>query len=264
VQKRPSKSYAAWAKNIIREYIMNEYKEVTDYETSFQKNRTGEKTETLRCAAFKRACENRDFEISNFWKRALYFGGFIAIIFNGYVNILTGKNADAVKASPLDLYLILLGIIFSVAWLLAIKGSKQWQENWEQHINKLEDEITGPLYKTIYCEGERLYSVSKICKMLAWIIIGVWVFIFFKYLYKNWGMLKNTLSNWDTKIFVIFPILITVIVVLAAFFSCICQTKNGKLYKQYKQDEKNKNKQTGRFYQKTPKNNNASGKDEKR
>jgi uncharacterized membrane protein len=227
----------------------------SEYDILFNKHEAGEKAEKLREAAFKRACENRDFEISNFWKRALYFGGFIAIIFNGYVNTVVVKNADTTKKTYLDLLLIVLGIIFSVAWLLAIKGSKQWQENWEQHINKLEDEITGPLYKTIYCEGKRLYSVSKICNMLAWIIIIVWALLLFKYLYKNFGALKCSLSICETIIFVILPIIVVAVAIV--LFHIKCQTKKGKLYKQYKQDEekkqpmkKNKKENAGKFYQK--------------
>lgn len=63
------------------------------------------------------------------------------------------------------LILISLGLIFSVAWTLAISGSKHWQENWEKHIDILEDYITGPLYKTIYY-SKLFYSVSKVNKSL--------------------------------------------------------------------------------------------------
>lgn len=39
-------------------------------------------------------------------------------------------------------------------------ASKFWQENWENHIDLLEDYVTGPLHK-IYSAGES-FSVSKI------------------------------------------------------------------------------------------------------
>ncbi|MGH8568044.1 MAG: hypothetical protein ACREXU_08475, partial [Gammaproteobacteria bacterium] len=29
------------------------------------------------------------------------------------------------------------------------RGSKFWQENWENHVDLLEDQIMGPLYKTV-------------------------------------------------------------------------------------------------------------------
>jgi hypothetical protein len=106
------------------------------------------KNDKKRKAALKRAWENRDFEIDKFWTRSAYFWGFIALIFGAYIGVTTEKYASQTETMHLDLYLILLGGIFSLAWLLVIKGSKRWQENWEAHIDKLEDGITGPLYKT--------------------------------------------------------------------------------------------------------------------
>jgi hypothetical protein len=38
--------------------------------------------------------------------------------------------------------------VFSVAWHCVNKGSKYWQENWENHVELLEDQVFGPLYKT--------------------------------------------------------------------------------------------------------------------
>jgi hypothetical protein len=123
--------------------------------------------------ALKRAWETRNFEIDKFWTRVAYFWGFIALIFGAYITIITKENGKAIDMH-LDLYLVLLGLIFSVAWLLVIYGSKSWQKNWEEHINKLEDSITGPLYKTIYCTRKPYYSVSGINRILAWTVIGVW------------------------------------------------------------------------------------------
>jgi hypothetical protein len=218
----------------------NTYPKVTDneYAASFGIGEPDKEAKALREAAFKRACENRDFEIGNFWKRSLYFGGFIAIIFNGYVEVATGKSSGNIKPAYLDLYLILLGIIFSTAWILAIKGSKQWQENWEEHIDKLEDAITGPLYKTIYYNRTRLYSVSKICKVLVWIVFGVWIFLFLLYIYENCGVLKGFFCKLETIIFVILPILAVTGVILVMFLTSICQSEKGTIYKEHKKTTK--------------------------
>jgi hypothetical protein len=129
--------------------------------------------------ALKRAWETRNFEIDKFWTRVAYFWGFIALIFGAYITVITEKNGKAIDIH-LDLYLILLGGIFSVAWLLVIRGSKCWQKNWEEHINRLEDSITGPLYKTIYSTRKPYYSVSGINYILAWAVIGVWIILFFQ------------------------------------------------------------------------------------
>jgi hypothetical protein len=98
------------------------------------------------------------------------------LIFGAYIAVITEETGKALDMH-LDWCLILLGAIFSVAWLLVIYGSKSWQKNWEEHINKLEDRVTGPLYKTIYCTKKPYYSVSKINEILAWAVIGVWVIL---------------------------------------------------------------------------------------
>jgi hypothetical protein len=43
--------------------------------------------------AFNKAWEVRNFEIDKFWQRSAYFWGFIALIFGGYVGIVTGESA---------------------------------------------------------------------------------------------------------------------------------------------------------------------------
>jgi hypothetical protein len=176
-------------------------------ETEEEKN---EKQEKKRKAALKRAWANRDFEINKFWTRSTYFWGFIALIFGAYITVTTEKYSSQTKAMHLDLYLILLGGIFSAAWLLVIKGSKRWQENWEAHIDKLEDAITGPLYKTVYCTRSRFFSVSNINAFLAWIVIITWCWLFIMYILGNIEPFKM-FFNWLLSIqkewlFIIAPI----------------------------------------------------------
>ena len=66
------------------------------------------------------------------------------------------------------LVLACLGFIFSVAWILVNKGSKHWQENWENHIDLLEDSVTGPLHK-IYKHNVS-YSGSKVNLHLSYVV----------------------------------------------------------------------------------------------
>lgn len=166
--------------------------------------------------AFKKAWETRNFEIDKFWQRSMFFWGFLVFIFGGYFKVVTEKNTSEVMY--LDYYMILLGIIFSVAWLLVICGSKRWQENWEKHIDYLEDEITGPLYKTLYYKGNYYYSVSGINQILAVVIIVIWVFLLIQYFFCKWCIIKIIFkfSNDNIKEFVLLflPFVCTVICIM--------------------------------------------------
>ncbi|WP_298782677.1 hypothetical protein [uncultured Polaribacter sp.] len=141
--------------------------------------------------AYQKAWENRDFEINKFWTRAAYFWGFIVLIFGGLITLLTSDNSEKAIDLRLDLYLISLGLLFSIAWYLVMKGSKSWQENWEAHIDFLENFISGPLYKTIHYKGNRFYSVSKINELLALLVILVWLSFFTQYYSENFTICLN-------------------------------------------------------------------------
>jgi len=209
------------------------YKKVDDYEKRLG---IGHDIPRLK-AAFEKAWDIRNFEIDKFWQRSAYFWGFIAFIFGGYVYSITCESSCIVKEMYLDLYIILLGSIFSVAWLLVIKGSKRWQDNWEAHIDKLEDEITGPLYKTLFYKGKWFFSVSKINERLAWVVITVWFFLFIRYIFDNCKMFKNMLecfSQFKIIIFVIIPIIAAIVFII--LLPIKCQTAKGKI----KADLKNK------------------------
>jgi hypothetical protein len=58
-------------------------------------------------------------------------------------------NAYQKEKTHLSLVVTGLGLVLSAAWYLANRGSKQWQENWENHVDLLEYEVKGPLYKTV-------------------------------------------------------------------------------------------------------------------
>jgi hypothetical protein len=156
------------------------YSVLTDNEYA-EKFGLNAKNKKKQSEAFKKAWENRNFEIDKFWTRSAYFWSFIVLIFGAYISITTGDHSSKPEIRYLVLYLILLGIIFSVAWLLVIKGSKRWQVNWEAHIEKLEDAITGPLYKIIYCTNQCFFSVSKINEILASVVIGIWILLLIQY-----------------------------------------------------------------------------------
>jgi hypothetical protein len=132
---------------------------------------------------------------------------FIAAVFGAYGAVQTGNSPRIRETIPyIELYLVLLGIIVSVAWLLVSKGSKFWQENWEAHIDRLEDAITGPLHKTVYTKGKNAFSVSKINEMLAWVVIVVWGLLLYNF-FANW----NFIRTWHQLVYIVLAALCIVV-----------------------------------------------------
>ena len=117
-------------------------------------------TQTRQYRAWEKAWEIRTFEIEMYWKRATYFWAFQIALFAGYGAFIDGNSIQSFIGA---VGFAFLGVLLACCWVLVNKGSRFWQENWEAHIDELENEITGPLYKTIMMRGEEpSYSVSKI------------------------------------------------------------------------------------------------------
>src|SRR5260370_35684849 len=69
-----------------------------------------------------------------------------------------------------------LGFLLSLGWYLVNRGSKYWQENWERHVDLLETNEIGPLYKTTISPeefplfrfwGGYPYYVTKINQLIS-------------------------------------------------------------------------------------------------
>ncbi|MGJ5205040.1 RipA family octameric membrane protein [Bradyrhizobium sp. HKCCYLR20261] len=127
--------------------------------------------------ALSRAYEQRTFEIEHYWKRATFFWGFQAAIFVAF-GFVWKEPAGPTQSGLLVLSLSSLGILTALANYLSARGSKFWQENWEKHIDMLEDAFEGRLYKTVWLsDGVREYSVSKVNLTLSSYFILFWLIV---------------------------------------------------------------------------------------
>jgi len=137
--------------------------------------------------ALKQALDIRKFEIELYWKRAAYFWTFIGATMAGFLAV---QASSADNKQDLSIILSCLGLVFSFGWFCVNRGSKYWQENWEKHVDVLEDCITGPLYKVVMSRneiekyGEKAIhlitgaspiSVSKINQIISAYVFILWV-----------------------------------------------------------------------------------------
>jgi len=134
--------------------------------------------------AYERAWDARKFEIDNYWKRTTYFWAFQVTSFTAYLAVINSNSYTTVPSkNPEILYCIIaIGFITAMSWSLINIGSKFWQRHWEKYIDILEDEITGPLYKTIYAhKSKRTFSVSKLNEMISRFFVVIWLILGLKY-----------------------------------------------------------------------------------
>ncbi len=141
--------------------------------------------------ALMQALDIRKFEIELYWKRATYFWTFIAATMAGFIAI---QASDASSKTDLSVILACLGAVFSFGWVCVNRGSKYWQENWEKHVDVLEDSVVGPLYKVVMsrneltkCREKAIHlitgpspiSVSKVNQIISVYVFALWLCLLF-------------------------------------------------------------------------------------
>lgn len=192
-------------------------------------------------SAYNVASDIRKFEIGLFWQRALFFWGFITVTYTAYFSVLKEFYKEECGARihgtfPL-VVLSALGLFFCFSWLLSSKASKHWQENWENHLDLLENDVTGPLYKIYQTKS---YSVSKIAIAAGWTVsflaYGLLIFEFA-------NLMKRILGKKDSfplALALLFAVLVPLCLFAYSRFVLGNLTNNGEIEfkrKRYKEFE---------------------------
>lgn len=154
-----------------------------------------------RKAALDRAYAMRTFEIDLYWRRALYFWGFQTAIFAA-VGLTWKSSSDSNTPDAIPPALAVLGVLVAIAHYLLASGSTFWQRNWESHIDWLEDEFEGALYKTVWLsDGKRSRSPSQLNQTLLAMFVMFWFFcLLVSTPIWNWvsGYILDSSSGWNT------------------------------------------------------------------
>lgn len=185
--------------------------------------------------ALARAQAVRDFEITLYWSRTNYFWGFqVAIMamsglllgpaLGGGVSerlaqSVTPENEALILSLVLSA-LCLLGLFVSVVWTWMLEGAKFWQDNWERHIDILEDAVHGPLYKTYFVptsKHERPTSVTKSNSIIARAFALFWGSLALLPMWLVWSSIDSVLK----------ADMITVPLALLLYFFVVAAAKQG-------------------------------------
>lgn len=159
---------------------------------------------------------NRLFEVDLYWKRALFFWGFIASAFVAFATLhSTGSGYSIVIAC--------FGVICSLIWSLGNRGGKYWQEYWEEKVEEVEDEITGPIFidnepgnrKTKFSWlASQKFSVSKLAIALSDYVCILWLLIVLQQVIYILWIFDNRTKNIFIGAFVIFTAIYGILVIV--------------------------------------------------
>lgn len=175
---------------------------------------------------YEKILELRKFEIENFWKRALFFWGIIAIIYAGYFSM---------KSEDYPIIIALVGFLFNVIFSLSIRGSKYWQENWETRASEYEKENHFVLFEKNKVEYEERhfftipyrFSVSKLTMLLSDLSTLLWLSLWIKEIIFFCKKVCESIHNSTSLLEPVFLILVQFILII--YFSLFF--KYGKVKK---------------------------------
>jgi|GEM_PF-6284359 len=160
-----------------------------EYKDAF-KGKFFDKQQSVHFAAFQQAVASREFEIDLYWKRAAYCWTFNAASFAGFFTLLTVDTCKLPDKRFFAFTVACIGLLFTLAWFFVNKGSKFWQENWENHTALLAPPIVGPLFSKVLHRRNKgiksiirfvhptrpsAISVSKINQWVSFYVIVIWL-----------------------------------------------------------------------------------------
>ena len=73
-----------------------------------------------------------------------------------------------------------------MTWYFVNRGSKYWQQNWEHHVDLLEDDVYGPIYKVVVENddtrfwnlwGAFPFSVSKLNQTVSLYLVAIFILL---------------------------------------------------------------------------------------
>jgi len=150
--------------------------------------------ERKRREAYDKAHDIRKFEIEMYWRRSAYLWTLHGAALAGLALILSTVTlsedclrpaSETTEKCNLDWVRLVVivaiwcfGTFTAFVWLLLLRGAKFWQNNWERHVDFLEDQISGALYKTYpVTKFDAPYSVSKLNELMAGFTLLMWILI---------------------------------------------------------------------------------------
>lgn len=176
----------------------------------------------------------RKFEIENFWKRALFFWGTLALVLIAY-----SKNDLGHKYQPIISF---IGLLYNIVFSLSLRGSKYWQEHWEvmatayenkNNFSLVNEASYEPNFKSFFTYPYR-FSVSKLTMLLSDSTVLMWFMLWLKDIISL-ALSKDQLKDHLFANLYVILFHVVILIYWAFFFSY------GKVYHKRKKKEILKN-----------------------
>lgn len=165
---------------------------------------------------YKTLWKCRDFEISTLWQRSVMLGTFLVLAYCGYgallLKVSEGVGCQWNAFNLLAIGVAAFGIVLSALWVMMMKGSKAWYEQYEgtlyyfqEHCKEavadaaatliglkasshpdVKDETMQKIDNSLLSAKAGGYSVSKLATMIGIVSFVGWILICVAHLVAIW------------------------------------------------------------------------------
>lgn len=190
----------------------------------------GKKLTKLRKEALANAIARCDNEHELVWRKATFFWALFAVVFASYgvaLKSLESHTYDSITSSTFLVCIASLGIYTATAWVYVLKSARFWYKCYERHIQYLEDEHQGKLYKTfshLYpfgwldkIMGFNPISSSKVEQQLGILITGFWALVLVKsFSIFHFFIIQYSMENGIAQLLHVYFIDVSIVIAMIA------------------------------------------------
>lgn len=186
---------------------------------------------------WKEANARRDFELSHLWHRSVLLTALIVVICTSYAGLVSkfldiNAGVEKIVLNEIAGFVTLVGLIFSLVWVMMGKGSKAWFEIQEKRIIDIEDKLFGAdldgykmgddcslktIDSCIFSTNAGKYSVSRLNIFIGIAMSIIWIVLFA----IHFGKVVNELMD-NCNCVHCWIAMAMIILFLAIFITAIC------------------------------------------
>lgn len=147
---------------------------------------------------WREANAHRDFELSHLWQRSILLTALIVVICTSYAGLVSkfldvNVGIDKIVLNEIAGFVTLVGLVFSLVWVMMGKGSKSWFEIQEERIKGIEKKLFGAdldgykmgddcslenIDANIFTTNAGKYSVSRLNIFIGIAMSIIWIVLF--------------------------------------------------------------------------------------
>ncbi|POD96414.1 RipA family octameric membrane protein [Pectobacterium odoriferum] len=167
--------------------------------------------------AYEKSHQIKNLELDLYWKRATYCWSLVAalittcgLLFSIYLkpeNVNDRNEGILIFIGAISI----VGVTITIISSLISSSGEYWKKNWESHVSMLEPLFSGRIYSTHLVPGRYRHSISRLNKLLFYVVISCWIMIVELLIFIKLGSRDDLFYSSIFSLFLFFFLIIFII-----------------------------------------------------